>query len=421
MKIIHSKQLEISLALSLLYSGAVMPADGPASNITGNVDLQEDARAVEEYWTPERMRTAVPLELPQGTGASLPTGVTTHTLSSDPPGYAPGWDPRSGKPQPSADTAVEVELDALQGAATSPKLDDTMHGPAPTNPAGTAYPPFQRWTWNANYTVYPVGTIGKLFFTKATGGNFVCSASVIQRSTLVTAGHCVSQGNGVFHNNFLFCPSYWKGAGSGAPNGVRGCWPGVGVVTTWQWHNVANTDRDYACIVTANAGTVQNQPVGNVTGWLGRAWNWPSSKAEMAFGYPAASPFQGYHIITASSTEWYTSNRSNANEGAVNLVSKYIGSDMTGGSSGGPWILGFNHKNKEYPDTDGESVTDSGNNWVNGVNSHKRCKNACFTPPNAAAGTYWQEMGSPRFTNNPADNNDSEDVFNVCFTNGGAT
>lgn len=80
-------------------------------------------------------------------------------------------------------------------------------------------------------------------------------------------------------------------------------------------------------------------------------------------------------------------------------VSKYIGNDMTGGPSGGPWWLNVGHHTLEYADTDGLCDTDpfqaAANVFplINGVNSNKRC-NVGGCP---AGYLFTQEMGSPQF------------------------
>jgi hypothetical protein len=325
---------------------------------------------------------------------------------------------------------TRYELDGKQWKNSAPfpgrlgfGVEPMAFGSPPANPVDYPnYGKFARWTWYGNYLTYPTSTIGKLFFTIPGVGNFVCSATVIGRSTIATAGHCVSSivnGNPTWHTNFLFCPSYYKAGGSGGPHPSRGCWGWSSATTPFQWFNFNNVDRDYACIVTAATGTVVADKVGNVTGWVGRAWNWPPEQNVLAWGYPAASPFPGYHIITVAANEWYSVNMSSAGESVVDLSSKYIGSDMTGGSSGGPWWLGTQHPNpaNNYADTDGVDYTGwVGGPWLNGVNSHKRCLNFCGTPPSSSGGTFWQEMGSPPFTSSSTDNNDSEDVFGICLS-----
>lgn len=367
------------------------------------------AAMVRAYWTAERMQTARPMPVPtvaMAAGAKPLRAAPPHAL----PGWAPGWEPGSG-PQPKADTVYwmsEEDYVASEAAKLEPQ-----HGAEPMNPRDGPYAPFQRWTWSGKYITYPASTIGKLFFTLPGQGNFVCSASVIGRSTLATAGHCVSDGAGGWATNMLFCPSFRR-VGGGAPHPGRGCWVGVTQTTSSAWHFNSDFDRDYACIVTAETGTVRNNRIGDTTGWTGRAWNW-YGVMEMAFGYPAAPPFPGYNIITAASPDWYTHDWGND----TNQYAKFIGNDSTGGSSGGPWWLGLRHPGLEYADTDGNNNTDPGQPggpYINGVNSHKRCAGGtCQSPPTTTAGVFWQEMGSSAFRNTAGDGGESEDVFAVCL------
>ena len=194
---------------------------------------------------------------------------------------------------------------------------------------------------------------------------------------------------------------------------TRGCWTVIDSKTSAGWHTAGNPDNDYACLITNPTGQKVANKIGNVTGWLGRAWNFASSQAERTFGYPQAAPFNGKRLQTTASTEWYTHDFR-----AGGQVSKIIGSDLTGGSSGGPWILGWTGGLTETADTDTSGETDPGNNWVNGVNSHKRCLSNCNTPPTTTSGVFWQEMTSPPFRNTTA-GDESEDIIKVCFNNGG--
>jgi hypothetical protein len=57
-----------------------------------------------------------------------------------------------------------------------------------------------------HYLAFPRDLHGKLFFSLG-ASNFVCSATVVFRSTIATAGHCVSNGAGLFATNVLFCLS----------------------------------------------------------------------------------------------------------------------------------------------------------------------------------------------------------------------
>jgi hypothetical protein len=359
------------------------------------------AQAIQDYWTPARMAAAKPMPTPAVVidPALLDAVVSEPALTPDAvPGYATGCSPAN------AATCESVAHELLPGdPRTAAAMAQPMHGTAPANPLAGPYGPFQRWAEHDPITVNPKSTIGKLFFT-LNGSNFVCSASVIGRSTLATAGHCVSDGAGHFSTNTSFCPSYRDGAST-----TRGCWSVITRTTSSRWHTLADPDYDYACMVTATTGTVVANKIGNVTGWLGRAWNFSPAQAERTFGYPQAAPFTGLRLMTTASTDWY----SFAFVAGLQ-TSKIIGSDLTGGSSGGPWILGWANLGNERADSDARSATDPGNNWINGVNSHKRCLVDCRTPPIATAGVFWQEMSSPPFMNTTA-TGESEDVFAICL------
>jgi hypothetical protein len=265
-----------AIVLALATTAAQAQQGGPVTH-----EATESAQAVMEYWTPERMAAAIPLDVPGVVDKGLPRPAAP--LPGDArPGFAPGWDPKSGLEPP--DPLTRYELDDEQWASFAAYLEGQAraNGPAafgspPANPVDyPGYGKFARWTWYGNYLTFPTSTIGKLFFTKPGVGNFVCSATVIGRSTLATAGHCVASiigGTPTWHTNLQFCPSYYKGSGSGAPHPNRGCWSAVAYATTNQWFYHENFDRDYACIVTATTGTVHANKVGNVTGWIGRGYN----------------------------------------------------------------------------------------------------------------------------------------------------
>jgi V8-like Glu-specific endopeptidase len=423
-----ARKMGVSLAAAVVLAvGSVHAQQGPvtsepASSAQNEPLSETQAAAVLNYWTPERMKAAREKPFPR---AVVQRGVAEVQSFSDAlaldqtarPGYAPGWRPGQGK-QPAADARVEIALDdpQYQSLLGGDLTQTTPPFVPPATPADfNNYAPFQRFTWRqSDTTAYPVSTVGKLFFTQR-GINFVCSASVINRSTLATAGHCVHDGSNSaagWSTNVLFCPSF----NPAGPSSIRGCWAGRVMATSFQWFSARNIDRDIGCIVTAPTGTVHANRVGNITGWLGRAWNWPSKQSTFAWGYPQGAPFAGNRVVTTVSTEWYQLNR-NASEAQL---SKYIGNDMTGGSSGGPWWINHTHGNVEIAGTDASQITDPNQGggsapWLNGVNSHKRC-----TAAGCPAGTvFTQEMGSPQFRNTLADNNESEDVFAACFNNGG--
>ena len=85
-----------------------------------------------------------------------------------------------------------------------------------------------------------------------------------------------------------------------------------------------------------------------VVGWLGFAWNFPRNQVWTSLGYPAAPPFNGQRMF--QDTAPY------ANDGSLPGSPEPIGigCSMTGGCSGGPWVLGL-----------------ATTNYVNGHNSYR--------------------------------------------------
>lgn len=403
--------LKISaVLLSTIWASSVTYSQNAPSVVSTNPQMitleKSRANQIRDYWTPERMKNAKEREALRPSSSGGSSNKLLNPNSTDGPGYFEGWDPKSGKiPPKSGSNVLQLSPSAIT-QSTSTSL--TSFGSAPANPLDYSnYGPFQRWTWYGNYLTFPTSTIGKMFF-KQDGIDYVCSGTVIGQNTVVTAGHCVKDGPGSWSTNILFCPSYYA-------NGVNtvGCWAWTGWASTSSyWAVSGNLDGDYACFVTNTTGTTNANSVGISTGWLGLAWNWPASQMVFATGYPEASPFNGTNIIYTAATEWYQ---------IVN--SKFIGSDQTGGTSGGSWLLNLAHKAKEYTDVDGSNITDPGQNigtpLVNGVNSHRRCLVNCNTPPTSSNGQYWSEMASPVFYSSGSDGSDTIDVMNSCFNNGG--
>jgi V8-like Glu-specific endopeptidase len=395
-------------------SGVVAAQGGPVSTPAQAAAQQSAADFLaRSYWTAERMESAIPMErfaLGHAFAAQSPPAPNPTLF---PPGRSMGATPAMA--QAYSPSIGQVQMDA-------PNIMHTQDfGSAPSNPRDGPYGPFQRWGQQGAYVTYPISTVGKLFFNipaNSAGiapGPYVCSGTAINRSTIVTAGHCVAAGdNATFFNTWLFCPSY----NAGGVNPAVGCWSWASATTSGPWFSSGNPNYDYACIVTPTTGTVKANKMGNVTGWASRGWNWPTSMLEVSMGYPQAAPFDGKHIQVNAAPDWY-SYAFGVGTGSVG-ASKFMANDLTGGSSGGPWILGYANGSAgaEFGDVDGNSQTDPGFFAVNGVNSHKRCATNCNSPPTTTTGIFWDEMSSPRFTSTGgADINDSEAVFARCFAN----
>ncbi|MEO6083869.1 MAG: peptidase [Umezawaea sp.] len=190
------------------------------------------------YWTPERMRSAVP-------------------------------------------------LDAL---TVSPSK---LHAPVPAGePAAVAPLAFPNGgsAWTGGGAV--VKTAGRVFFTYQ-GRNASCSGNAVtsaNKSTVVTAGHCVKL-DGAYHTNVAFVPAYDNG------NTPYGTWNARATMTTPQWNASEDINYDIGAIIV---GQVGGQLLTDVVGAQGIAFNQARADNMYSFGYPAAAPYDGTKLIYCS-------------------------------------------------------------------------------------------------------------------------
>jgi hypothetical protein len=233
-------------------------------------------------------------------------------------------------------------------------------------------------------STYPYRTIGKLTFSAG-----YCSASLIRRSVIVTAAHCIQRfgsGTSIF-SNWQFTPGHYGVAGATDPQ-IRpyGTWNWSALVRPGTWANGTDigsgSARDNDLAVIALAKNSSNQFIGDLTGYLGYGWNNPSfissSKtgnlsvaATSTLGYPGLMDLG--RIMQRADGPSYLTSISNAGQ-------ILQGNNFTGGSSGGPWIVNFVSAN---PDLSGGAVIGSfPSTWVIGVTSWGSAD------PNAAKDNY---------------------------------
>lgn len=171
----------------------------------------------------------------------------------------------------------------------------------------------------------PVKHIGKVFFTLG-GRNYVCSGNAVvstNESTVATAGHCLNSGPGAYATLFTFVPAYENGA---APYGK---WPATQLFAPSQW--TANGDITYDTGF-AKVSSPTGVSLSDTVGASPVVFNQARGLSYTAFGYPAASPFNGellYSCTGRATADPYGQSQSQG-----------IPCDMTGGSSGGPWFIG---------------------------------------------------------------------------------
>ncbi|MGC4807507.1 hypothetical protein [Micromonospora sp. DT233] len=281
-------------AMTLVGAGAAQAAPderaaGAATVSTATAGVSAAARSgqgvadqASNYWTPERMRTAI-----------------------------------------SADTLVE-KADSTSATALGP------NGPARSVPA--AAPTVSRKAVDKKAgsgmgtNVNASATVGKVFFyNPSNGGNYVCSAGTVNSGSkrlVMTAGHCVHGGaGGTWMQNWVFVPYYNYGS---APYGQ---WSAKSLTTFNAWINSSDLSRDVAWVVTwPNAS---NQLLVNVVGGNGIMANYPYQQFITILAYPAAPPFDGGWQQYCQGNSYQSGNKMAMNCG------------FTGGSSGSPWLQGY--------------------------------------------------------------------------------
>jgi V8-like Glu-specific endopeptidase len=335
--------LRVAIGVSGVAAMFAWVTTSPASAQRGGarsapvVEVLENRGNSGNYWTAEQMAAAQPLPQPipffdPNTNEANATGTP---VSHD--GWAPAGSVPTSAVQLYDPAAVHIQNDELtpQWFGTSgARFTSSRLIPATTNTDKS----------------YPHRVIGKLFFTKPGIGNFVCSASVISYRLIATAGHCVSSGTGQWWTNFSFVPALRAGAG---PWGSYG-WAYVLTTTTWfSGGGTVPNAADYAMIeLTDNA----SGRIGLLLGWLG--WQTLSLSGNHAhlMGYPCnLDSCNEMHQVTAQ-----------AFSNAANNTVTY-GSNMRGGSSGGPWVMNFGFATACL---EGCGGSDTGMNRIIGVTSY---------------------------------------------------
>jgi V8-like Glu-specific endopeptidase len=172
---------------------------------------------------------------------------------------------------------------------------------------------------------YP-SAYGKVFFTSNSGVNYVCSGAAVtsaNESVVWTAGHCVNEGPGAFYKNFLFVPAYRDGS---APYGK---FAGSTLMTTSGWQTSGEWGVDLGAVVVGP--NAFGQTLSDAVAEAPLAFDTPRNQAYKLYGYPAAKKFSGQRLRVCE-TSWLM------DDTFATPNTMGASCDMTGGSSGGPWV-----------------------------------------------------------------------------------
>jgi hypothetical protein len=301
-------------ALALLVAMVAPVTAGPPAQAES--DTAAEHRRIVEYWTPQRIASAVPRD-----------------VAPDPRHHRP--DHARGGGNGGGDTEPDPEPDTI------------------TTVLGA--------TWTGGGDV--AWTSGKVLFTLK-GTRYQCSGGAVTDgrttetvSLVVTAGHCVHEGGGTaFATNWIFYPA-WDGSGS-----PLGPWTATSLFTTPRWADNRSFDDDAGFAVVTNGTTTT---LAAALGTRGAAPQQVSFAAPLldegyfAFGYPAAQKYSG-------NTLTYCAGPVRTDRDRHETLS--MGCDMTGGSSGGPWFHTFDQG-------EGAGVVNSVNSY-----GYRNLKDVMFGP-----------------------------------------
>jgi V8-like Glu-specific endopeptidase len=254
---------------------------GPALIHGRQVTDPDQAQAlVTAYWTPERMRAAVPADEP------LPGDPALERI--DRPGNV--GEPRDGA-RPAAPTLT------LSGAPVSTMALNLTKG------------------------------VGRVFFTNAKGEDKSCSGSTINNPSgnmVSTAGHCVHGGKkSDWHDNWIYVPGYHNGSWS------EGIWSAYWYTSPDGWTKKSYDWWDFAFV---NVHKLNGKKLVQVAGGNGISYNYSKWSSTVLMGYPADPPYDGsdqYHCQGSMYPHLFA-------QVGFNCF-------LTGGASGGPFFRGYDN------------------------------------------------------------------------------
>jgi hypothetical protein len=203
-------------------------------------------------------------------------------------------------------------------------------------------------SWTAGGLVKQV--TGKVVFT-LNSGDYICTGTVVSdgvsnRSIVISAAHCAWDGtDGGFARNWMFIPDFDRSPTYTCSQTFWGCWTASALVvhdgfTTAGGFNNQAVQYDWSFAVITAPGTKNGSldgSVGSLPILAGNANKMASGTQVFDFGYPAAGRYHGSDLVYCADQLFFD----------PLVASKTYGIDcnMTGGSSGGPWLSPFNSQN----------------------------------------------------------------------------
>ena len=268
--------------LATALAGVALPAT--ASEEVRAVSSSEQAASL-DYWTPERMAQAKQI-------GGVVDGTAAPHLEAGP---EMAWRHLPFRKAGSGPAQVPQSASAVKGSA---------------------------WTKSGRVTK----TVGKVFF-KLPSGDYTCTATSVDsanKSTLITAGHCVYQ-QGAYASNWVFVPASKNGS---APYGR---WTPSKMYPSPQWVANGDVNHDYAFVTLKPR---KNKRLATQVGSLPVSFTSRTGTPLTSFGYSGAAPYYGSRLVYCQGGVMADSFGGTRAEGQP--------CTMIAGASGGPRLTNFN-------------------------------------------------------------------------------
>ena len=291
----------LALLVVPLLLVALLPAAAVAAPPSGPPTLpdaaSQHAAEVLAYWTPARMAAAIPRDF-------VFDGVRFEPLVK--PEVKP-----TPKPKPTPTATPDPSADTLGSS------------------------------WTAGGIM--LTATGRVWFSMG-GSDWICSGSVIHdhdtgQSIVLTAGHCVvDETTGDFATNWMFIPAFDLHPVYDCATTEYGCWTADALYAAGEFaeagsFNDTAVQHDWGFAVVGAGGNDNSQLDAAARGSLGIDFSADyAGRTRSAFGYPAAGKYHGKDLVYCRGTVG-----TDPNTGGMTWS---IPCDMTGGSSGGPWVDG---------------------------------------------------------------------------------
>ena len=265
----------------------------------------------------------------------------------------PGSEPSAGSALPAPAVDEQIDPDAAADYWTSERMRSTPPAPVPeigAEPGATKSeesPEYDASILSATETnQHPSSSVGKVFF-KILGFDLSCSATAVttagrwgrgSEQLILTAGHCLSDGDGNFATSLVFVPGYSDGA---AP---RGRWAATHLFTTQEWHYGQGLAfaRDVAFAVVTGTGELAGANLSEVVRPIPIVFTEPYPMDALPYGLPPRLGTEytalGYPVEGFEDKQARNVSRVDRVDSQFSPPPLGAPSAFTGGSSGGPWL-----------------------------------------------------------------------------------